>query len=378
VPEFGLGVITEMDVSEAFRPLWRLRLVFGALILLLGGAGVAATVTLRRSEVASRRAAQAEQKLRELGQYTLERKLGEGGMGAVYLATHRVLRRRTAVKLIRGETSPDAIRRFEREAQITCHLTHPNTVALYDYGTAADGTLYFAMEYLRGRDMAHLVGEFGPLPPARVVHLLAQAAGSLAEAHAAKLIHRDIKPANLYVCERGGIHDFVKVLDFGIAKGIQPGAGETAPGTIIGTPLYLAPECVLGRSPADGRSDLYSLGCVAWYLLTGTNLFARETAVAVVMAQVNDPVPPLAPSVPGGLAPDLERVVLGLLAKSPDHRPATAAQLLRDLRACADWGRWTEDDARDWWEKHPLPEQPADSDDGPPSVPTIFTTHGPV
>ena len=383
VTEFGLGVVTEMEVAEAFRPLRRLRVVFGSLTLLLGIAGVVAMSMLRRSEVSARRAAKAEQKLRELGQYNLERKLGEGGMGAVYLATHRVLRRKTAVKLIRGEMSPDAVRRFEREAQITCNLTHPNTVSLYDYGKAQDGTIYFAMEFLRGKDMEHIVRDHGPLPPARVIHFLAQAAGSLAEAHAASLIHRDIKPGNLFVCERGGIADFVKVLDFGIAKRTEPGAAETSPGMITGTPLYIAPECVLGRGTPDARADLYSLGCVAWFLLTGRPLFMNDAVMAVLMAHVKEPVPSLREAVAGPLSEDLERLVLRLLAKSPDDRPASAAQLLRELQACADWGRWTQDDARAWWAAHPLPEPAAEGAFEPPggtaaSGPKILMTHGSI
>jgi serine/threonine protein kinase len=383
VSEFGLGVVAQMDFAEAFRPLGRLRIVFGSLTLLLGGAGVVAVSMMRRSEVAARRVEKVERQLRELGQYTLERKLGEGGMGAVYLATHRVLRRRTAVKLIRGETSPEAVRRFEREAQLTCNLTHPNTVSLFDYGKAQDGTLYFAMEYLSGMDMERIVRDHGPMPPARVIHFLAQAAGSLGEAHAAHLVHRDIKPANLFVCERGGIADFVKVLDFGVAKQTGPGVAETSPGAISGTPLYMAPECALGRHEPDGRADLYSLGCVAWFLLTGKPLFERGTVMEVLMAHLQADPPSLREAAPGAMPEDLERIVMRLLAKSPSDRFDGAAQLLAALQSCADRNRWTQEDARAWWARHPLPEPAADDAPDAPgpadrSGPKILMTHGSI
>jgi tRNA A-37 threonylcarbamoyl transferase component Bud32 len=384
VPEFGLGVVTQMDVAEAFRPLRRLRVVFASLTLLLGAAGVVAVVMMRKSEISARRVEKAEQKLRELGQYNLERKLGEGGMGAVYLATHRVLRRKTAVKLMRRETSPDAVRRFEREARITCSLTHPNTVSVYDYGAAQDGTLYLAMEFLRGKDMDRIVRDHGPLPPARAIHFLAQTAGSLAEAHAAGLVHRDVKPANLFVCERGGILDFVKVLDFGVAKRTSPDAGETSPEMLSGTPLYMSPECGLGAGEPDGRADLYSLGCVAWFLLTGKPVYERKTVMEVLMAHLQAPVPPLRDAAPSPVPADLERIVLRLLAKSPSDRIDGAAHLLVELQACADWGRWTQDDARAWWARHPLPE-PTAADAAPEaparaaeSDPKILTLHGTV
>ena len=364
VPEFGLGVVTQMDVAEAFRPLRRLRVVFGSLTLLLGAAGVVAVTMLRRSELSERRAEKVERKLRELGQYNLERKLGEGGMGTVYLATHRVLRRKTAVKLIRGATSPDTVRRFEREARITCNLTHPNTVSVYDYGTAQDGTLYFAMEFLRGKDMDRIVRDHGPLAPARVIHFLSQMAGSLAEAHAAGLVHRDVKPANLFVCERGGILDFVKVLDFGVAKQTAPGTDQTSATMLSGTPLYMAPECALGREEPDGRSDLYSLGCVSWFLLTGRPVYDGKTVMEVLIAHMQAPLPSLRESMPGPLPEDLERIVVRLLAKSPKDRFDGASHLLRELQACADWGRWTQDDARAWWAAHPLPE-PTEEDPAP-------------
>jgi serine/threonine-protein kinase len=234
------------------------------IVLDVGLASLLAVFGAHRLETLRRGAAEA----RKLGQYQLKQCLGSGGMGEVYLAEHVLLRRPCALKLIRPELAgnPTSLRRFEREVQVTATLTHPNTVEIYDYGHAEDGTFYCVMEYLPGLDLEQLVSRHGPLPPQRAVHLLRQVCGSLAEAHAAGLIHRDIKPGNIIVCRRGGHHDVAKLLDFGLVRG--PDLGQNGPkltreGTIAGTPAYMAPEQAASRDDLDARSDVYSLGALA-------------------------------------------------------------------------------------------------------------------
>jgi eukaryotic-like serine/threonine-protein kinase len=296
---------------------------------------------------------------RKLGQYQLKRRLGAGGMGEVYLAEHVLLRRPCAVKLIRPERAgdPAALRRFLREVQVTATLTHPNTVQVFDYGQTDDGTLYYAMEYLPGLTLEELVSREGPLPPARAVALLRQLCGALTEAHASGLIHRDLKPGNVILGSRGGQADVAKLLDFGlvhcpVAKGDE--TRLTHAGLIFGTPAYLSPEQAAGRLDLDARSDIYSLGALAYYLLTGRPPFVRPTAVQTVTAHLTDPVPP-----PSGLRlgvpPDLERVVLDCLEKEAGRRPATAAELDRRLGACSCAGEWSPDAAAAWWRDHPCP-----------------------
>jgi serine/threonine-protein kinase len=223
---------------------------------------------------------------RRLGQYTLLAPIGRGGMGIVYLARHALLRRKTVVKLINEDASPEAVNRFEREVQLTSQLTHPNTIAVYDFGRTAEGTFYYAMEHLEGSDLQRLVSKTGSLPPARVIHILRQVCGALEEAHTAGLIHRDIKPSNLFLCPRRGTADAIKVLDFGLAKELVAGPRSvllTLADGVIGTPLYMSPELVLPENKPDARSDLYALGAVAYYLLTGTPLFTGNSPVAVLM-----------------------------------------------------------------------------------------------
>jgi serine/threonine-protein kinase len=212
-------------------------------------------------------------------------------MGEVYLAEHVLLRRPCAVKLIRPERAgdPQALRRFEREVQATAALTHPNTVEVYDYGRADDGTFYYAMEYLRGLSLQELVARHGPLPPARAAHLLRQVCGALQEAHAGGLVHRDIKPSNVIVCQRGGVCDVAKLLDFGLVRAPCLGGGAetlTQEGTIAGTPAYMSPEQAKGLEDLDARSDIYSLGALAYFLVTGRPPFVRETAVLTLTLQL--------------------------------------------------------------------------------------------
>ncbi len=301
---------------------------------------------------------------RELGSYQLERVLGQGGMGEVWLARHRLLARPAAIKVIRPEVleSADAdpavvLQRFEREAQATAALRSPHTIGLYDYGAAADGTFYYVMELLDGLDAASLVERFGPLPPARAVFLLKQVCLSLSEAHAAGLIHRDIKPANLFVCRYGEEMDFVKVLDFGLVKGRgadrRSGSAptETLDRGVGGTPAFMAPEQALGDPDLDGRVDIYALGCVAYWLLTGQPVFEGRTPVEVITHHVKDAPVPVSQVTELTVPPSLERVVMACLEKAREDRPASARELLEQLEAC-DTGAWTREQARRWWSRH--------------------------
>jgi serine/threonine-protein kinase len=299
--------------------------------------------------------------IRRLGQYTLEKKLGEGGMGVVYRASHAMLRRPTAVKLLSPDRSgKDDLARFEREVQRTAMLTHPNTVTVFDYGRTTDGVFYYAMELLEGASLEEIVELDGAQPEERVIHLLEQAAASLAEAHDAGLIHRDVKPGNILVVDRGGIADLVKVVDFGLVKVVGLGTSGDAmsepalsvANTITGTPLYIAPEAVTEPESVDARTDIYALGAVGYWLLTGTHVFRGRSIVEVLGHHLHSVPEPPSARLGAPVAPDLEAVLLACLAKRPEDRPASAHVLRERLRACAAFGRWTNDRAARWWARH--------------------------
>lgn len=275
----------------------------------------------------------------KLGQYTLEEKIGEGGMGVVYRATHAMLKRPAAIKLLLPERAGDReLARFEREVQQTSRLMHPNTISIFDYGRTSDGTFYYVMEYLDGFDLEWLVRAEGPLDPARVIRILRQASGALAEAHALDLIHRDIKPANLILTERSDEPDVVKVVDFGLvktlAKSADPALSQT--NAITGTPLYLSPEAIVTPEGMDGRADLYALGAVGYYLVTGRPVFEAPTVVELCSKQLLEaPVPP-SERLGRPLPEDLETLLLSCLAKSPGERPRSAAEVRDALARCAE------------------------------------------
>jgi serine/threonine-protein kinase len=287
----------------------------------------------------------------QLGQYTLLEKLGEGGMGVVYKARHATLRRPTAIKLLPAERAGEHnLARFEREVQLTSQLTHPNTIAIYDYGRSADGVLYYAMEYLDGLDLETLVALDGPQPAARVVHILTQVCSALAEAHTVGLIHRDIKPGNVLLCQRGGEPDVAKVLDFGLVKELG-GQGDAAASTvdqIIGTPLYMSPEAILTPTKLDARSDLYAVGAVGYFLLTGEPPFSGASVVEVCSHHLHSVPPPPSERVGRTLSPELDAVILRCLQKEPAQRPESARALVHQLRACA-ITRWDLEVAAEWW-----------------------------
>jgi serine/threonine-protein kinase len=307
-------------------------------------------------------------KARELGSYHLGELLSRGGMGEIYKATHRMLARPAAIKLIRPEVlgSNDsamadlALKRFRREAEVAANLRSPHTVELYDFGVTEDRTFYFVMELLEGMDLQALVAGHGPQPANRVVHILAQVCESLQEAHGQGMVHRDIKPPNLHIGRLGVRHDFVMVLDFGLVKPVAGAAGEHSLGTAAditpGTPAYMAPEMALGEQ-IDGRADLYALGCVAYFLLTGRPVFASTSALQSIARHINDVPAPPSQHAKYPVPEELDRLVLRLLAKRPDDRPASAAALAGAL-AAIELDAWTEHDAEQWWTDAESPRVP--------------------
>jgi eukaryotic-like serine/threonine-protein kinase len=291
----------------------------------------------------------------KLGQYTLEEKIGEGGMGAVYRATHAMLRRPAAIKLLLPERAGEKdLERFEREVQQTSRLLHPNTVSIFDYGRSAEGTFYYVMEFLDGFDLEWLVEADGPLEPARVIRIMSQTSGALVEAHGLGLIHRDIKPANIILTERTDEPDVVKVVDFGLVKTLK-GAGTDLTVThtegITGTPLYLAPEAITAPEDLDARADLYALGAAGYYLVTGCHVFEAKGFVEMCSKHlVEEPIPP-SERLGRPVAAELEKLILACLAKSRDDRPASAAALKEALVACARAAPYDARAGARWWKE---------------------------
>jgi serine/threonine protein kinase len=401
LPQFGFGVATQIDADEAYRPLRILQLVFVVLVLTLLLCATGMFVFSCASHAWRERLDAAELKLKQLGQYTLEEKIGEGGMGVVYRARHALLRRDTAVKLLVPELAdPGAVARFEREVRLTCQLTHPNTIQVYDYGHTPDGIFYYAMEYLVGVNLHDLVIRYGPLPEGRAVQILVQICDSLSEAHGLGLIHRDIKPGNVFLCRRGGVPECVKVLDFGLVKEFHPAgvapaavnsansaesggsaepAGPTAAGdsvppanaakpgveqAIEGTPWFTPPEAILGSAPADPRGDLYSLGALGYFLLTGCYIFDAESMAEIHHKQlVAPPVPPRQRTT-NPISPEMEALLLRCLEKDMSRRPQSAAELRAGLLATPAANEWTLEQRAAWWEAYE--HQPAAAAHVPP------------
>jgi serine/threonine-protein kinase len=376
----GLTALTAVGLTAA-GAAWNGRL-YGDLVLGLGYftlivalAAAVAVFGAHRQQVLQREAFQAKQ----LGQYKLKRRLGVGGMGEVYEAEHMLLRRPCALKLIRPEHAGDrtSMQRFEREVQAMARLTHWNTVEVFDYGHADDGTFYYVMEYLPGQNLDTMVARYGPLPPARVVHFLRQVCRALREAHAVGLLHRDIKPSNIFASERGGVYDVAKLLDFGLVQsngGFGPEADKlTTQGTVVGSPPFMSPEQAMGKSNLDPSSDIYSVGAVAYYLLTGQPPFPRETAMQMLLAHAYEKATPpshLRPETPA----DLEAVVLGCLQKKPEDRFLSADSLEKALARCSSANAWTEEQAAAWWRNTPAAADT--SSEGTPLVPTQLSVRG--
>jgi len=295
---------------------------------------------------------------RLMGAYRLESRIGAGGMGEVWRARHSMLARPAAIKLIApehlGDNAHVVLTRFEQEAQATASLRSPHTVELYDFGRAEDGSFYYVMELLEGLDLSTLVESHGPQEPARVIHLLVQACHSLEEAHRAGLIHRDIKPANLFACRYGTDDDFVKVLDFGMVKTRQDPERHsvklTADHSVFGTPSFMAPEQVLGKDDIDGRTDIYALGCVAYWLLTGRYVFQARTAPEMMALHLREPPEPPSELSPAPVPDGLEELILMCLEKDRDQRPQSASELADRLLACQVEPAWTAERAREWWD----------------------------
>jgi serine/threonine-protein kinase len=302
-----------------------------------------------------------------MGSYVLGDLIGRGGMGEVWEARHRFLARPAAIKLIKPEvlkavTKVQAdvlVQRFRREARAAANLRSPHTIQLYDFGIASDGTFYYVMELLNGMDLQTLIEEHGPLPPARTIHLLRQACESLAEAHDRGLVHRDIKPANIQVCCMGHYFDYVKVLDFGLVK--KEGAtaqlepGLTAPNMVTGTPAYLSPESALGE-PVDRRTDIYALGCVAYWMLTGRYVFPGEGVVQIMARHIHTPPEPPSLYSLYQIPAELDAIILACLAKNPADRPASARELADRLARCEVDDQWSRQHAQLWWESRLAPE----------------------
>jgi serine/threonine-protein kinase len=326
---------------------------------------VAAVVPARMFQMMGRRLKEA----RDLGSYELVERLGEGGMGEVWLARHRLLARPAAIKLVRpamlsegGEAEARTmLRRFEDEAQTTAALTSPYTIRLFDFGITDDSSFYYVMELLVGRDMASLVAEFGALPASRVIFLLQQVCHSLAEAHSRGLVHRDVKPANVFVCRMGLEHDFVKVLDFGLVQVAAPNPAHdltqslAALDGIVGTPAFMAPEMITGQRKVDHRADIYALGCVAYFLLTGQQVFQGGTQMQALIDHVSTvPTPPSA-RIGAAIPRSVDALVLACLEKDPDRRPQTALDVSQRLAACEGARDWSSAQAAVWWQAH-LPD----------------------
>ncbi len=347
--DYDFGVATEIDVDEAFRPLTILKRTFWGLMALLAVSSIAIFVFTVMMARLQRQARQAAIEAKQLGQYKLEEKLGEGAMGVVYRGRHAMLRRPTAIKLLDADKVTElSISRFEREVQITSQLNHPNTIAIYDFGHTPEGVFYYAMEFLDGIDLQTLVDTYGPQPAGRVIYILRQVCGSLYEAHCSGLVHRDVKPANIMLNRRGGEGDVVKVLDFGLVKAREEGGDES----MAGTPLYMSPEAIQLPGSVDACSDLYAVGAVGYFLLTGHPVFESDNLVDLCQKHTSEPPVPPSQRLGGPVPAELEHAILACLEKSRAKRPQTARDLARILMACSAAAEWSLDQADTWWSAH--------------------------
>ncbi|OGA69757.1 MAG: hypothetical protein A3F77_14345 [Betaproteobacteria bacterium RIFCSPLOWO2_12_FULL_67_28] len=354
LPEHGLGVAIEIAADEAYAPLRYLNIafavVFGALVFAVPAAlGSAVSVLRLKREMGESR---------RLGPYRLEERIGEGGMAVVYRARHALLKRPCAIKLLKPARATDeTIARFEREVQLASQLAHPNTVEIFDYGHTGDGHFYYAMEYLDGITAAELVARGGAVPVPRAVHLLRQLCAGLAEAHARGLVHRDVKPENIMICRRGGEYDVLKILDFGLVKNIaeQHSRDLTRALRILGTPLYMAPERLRDPADVDARADIYAVGAVAFFLLTGHRMFEAADDLALTTKVLNDEPPRVAAAAAQQVPLELDLLVQACLEKKREHRPQRVTDLVEAFEALAQEQRWTQREAESWWAAVPPP-----------------------
>ena len=368
LPQYELGIATKVDYREGYQLLLALQRMFLLLMALLAVCAVGFLFYFLIIVKLRRKVKQAELMMRELGQFRLEEKIGEGGMGVVYRARHALLRRPTAIKLLLPDkASAQTIAQFENEVRLTSRLTHPNTIQIYDFGHTTDGIFYYAMEFLEGLSLRDLVLREGPIPQGRILFILQQIGGSLKEAHDAGLVHRDVKPANVFLTNRGGRADWVKVLDFGLVARFDDEENLNERGistaSIAGTPGYMAPEALAIPARVDVRSDIYSVGALGYFLLTGRGLFEgltfsqiRDSYQQMDQAGLVFPFEPL----PEG---NLEKLIQQCLEKDPDRRPQNMTQLMELLAACPEADTWTIRESESWWRQYaesiPAPQKAA-------------------
>ena len=351
LPQYNFGVTTEVDVAEAHQPLIYLRITFGVLLFVMvvfAGFGLFSSYT-----VVQLRQQVDEGKL--IGQYRLIELIGEGGMGRVYLAEHSMLKRPTALKMLKeGQMTDEAIHRFEREVRLASKLTHHNTIEIYDFGSTPEGIFYYAMEYLPGLTLADLIAREGSISAGRTIFILKQVCASLKEAHQKGLIHRDIKPLNIMLCERGGEGDVVKVLDFGLVKDVENASTLeiTRPSQISGTPMYMSPERIRDPEHVDARSDIYAVGAVAYNLLSGASVFQAKNNVDVLYKIINTEPTDIGTVTVNPIPDVLARLVTQCLAKNKDDRPGSIEEMLAVLESLDQYDPWTPADARRWWSEH--------------------------
>jgi hypothetical protein len=351
LPEYAMGVAIQIEAAEAYAPLRYLNIAFSVVF----GALVAAVIAALASVFSMMRLRSQLGTHRKLGPYVLEKQIGEGGVATVYLARHDLLKRPTAIKLLKPARATDEmIARFEREVQTASSFSHPNTVEIFDYGRTRDGLFYYAMEYLDGLTVSQVLERSAPplIPVARAIHLLRQVCAGLSEAHGKGLVHRDVKPENIMVCRYGGVHDFVKILDFGLVKSLsQPHSRDlTRSQRILGTPLYMAPERLRDPTDVDARADIYALGAVAYLMLTGKRMFDAAEDFALTSKILNEEPPRVGAAAPQPIPVELDLLVTACLEKSRDLRPQGVAGLVEALDALAAEHRWTQTEARDWWD----------------------------
>jgi serine/threonine protein kinase len=353
LPSYEMGIITEIDATEAFQPLMILRWVFFSLFALLIVTAIAIFVFTIIVAKMQKEAREAAIEAKELGQYRLETLLGTGAMGVVYKGHHAMMRRPTAIKLLKSENvSQAAVERFEHEVQITCQLNNPNTIAIYDYGRTPEGVFYYAMEYLDGINLQCLVDRYGPQPAGRVIAILKQICSSLYEAHTLGLVHRDVKPANIMLNRRGGECDVVKVLDFGLVRSLEDESSSEASKGMTGTPMYMSPEAIQNPKSVDVRSDIYSLGAVGYFLLTGHSLFQATSLGELFQHHIDST--PLPPSKRMQMEVDsqLEAAIMACLEKNRANRPQTAKDLAIKLELVPTVDDWCREKAEAWWLQH--------------------------
>lgn len=346
--EYNIGIVSEIDKDEAYATLYSFRKAFWYLFGLLTVYSFILLILLYIIMHFYKKAKQALQ----FGQYKIIEKIGKGGMGEVYKATHATLRRITALKLIQPQhISKKNIKRFEQEVQLTSRLTHPNTIAVYDYGRTPKGIFYYAMEYLPGITLSDLIYQNGAIEQERAVHFLIQVCSSVAEAHSIGLIHRDIKPANIMIGERGGIYDFIKVLDFGLARKVKDSEiNYEQENGIYGSPHYIAPEALKNSEKIDQKCDIYAIGAVGYYLITGQHVFIGKDAAEVCMHQVKTKPIPLSERLNKPVNSNLEDIIMRCLEKDPQKRPMNAQVLFQLLQDCK--MNWEQDKAKMWWRQN--------------------------